>query len=92
MDHSEFAIGRGFWCSDRRWRCTDIGRRVIVAIRVDETTVVSLDTETRIETSGTIDTEEAEREGWFDGPPYAVAECVFDEYDLEGCTLTAQEQ
>ena len=23
---------------------------------------------------------------WYDGPPYAVAEVVFDEYDLEGCT------
>jgi hypothetical protein len=23
---------------------------------------------------------------WYNGPPYAVAECVFDEYDQEGCT------
>ena len=23
---------------------------------------------------------------WYNGPPYAVAETVFDEYDLEGCT------
>ena len=32
---------------------------------------------------------EAEREGWFSfsGPPYAVAEAVFDENDMEGCTL-----
>jgi hypothetical protein len=30
---------------------------------------------------------EAEAEGWFNGPPYAVAESVFDEYDLEGCSL-----
>ena len=23
---------------------------------------------------------------WYDGPPYAVAEVVFDEYDRNGCT------
>jgi len=23
---------------------------------------------------------------WFTGPPYAVAEMVFDEYDIKGCT------
>jgi hypothetical protein len=28
---------------------------------------------------------------WYSGPPYAVAECVFDEYDQEGCFHTEQE-
>jgi len=28
---------------------------------------------------------------WFNGPPYAVAESVFDEYDQEGCVLTEDE-
>jgi hypothetical protein len=23
---------------------------------------------------------------WYNGPPYAVAEVVFDEYDIEDCT------
>ena len=23
---------------------------------------------------------------WYNGLPYAVAECVFDEYDQQGCT------
>lgn len=27
---------------------------------------------------------------WLNGPPYAVAEHVFDEYDLEGCTPTRE--
>ena len=83
MDHADFAVGQEFWCSDRRWRCTDIGRRVIVAIRVDETTICSMELATSIETERTTSGEEAERDGWFDGPPYAVAEHVFDEYDLE---------
>ncbi len=30
---------------------------------------------------------EAEAQGWFAGPPYAVAETVFDEDDLEACSL-----
>ena len=92
MDYSEFVIGQEFWCSDQRWRCTDIGRRVIVAIRVDATTVVHFDPKTGIKTSRTIDTAEAEHEGWFNGPPYAVAESVFDEYAFEACSLTAEEQ
>jgi hypothetical protein len=29
--------------------------------------------------------EEAEADGWFNGPPYSVAETVFDENDIEGC-------
>jgi hypothetical protein len=24
---------------------------------------------------------------WYNGPPYAVAELVFDEYDMEACSL-----
>ena len=35
MKHSDFAIGDEFWCGGRQWRCTDIGTRVIVAIRLD---------------------------------------------------------
>ena len=27
-------------------------------------------------------------ESWYNGPPYAVAEEVFDEYDFEGCVKT----
>jgi hypothetical protein len=30
-------------------------------------------------------------ESWFAGPPYAVAEEVFDEYSIEACSLTAEE-
>jgi hypothetical protein len=28
---------------------------------------------------------------WLNGPPYAVAESVFDEYDIEGCALTQED-
>jgi hypothetical protein len=35
MKHGEFKIGEIFWCGGWRWRCTDVGTRVIVAIKLD---------------------------------------------------------
>jgi hypothetical protein len=83
MQHNEFSIGATFWCGGRRWRCTDIGTRVIIAIRLDRVEVGGSAPELR----RTLGQDEAEAEGWFNGPPYAVAESVFDEYDIEGCSL-----
>ena len=28
---------------------------------------------------------------WYNGPPYGVAEIVFDEYDLEACAIDQSE-
>ena len=78
MEHSEFKIGTLFWCGERQWRCTDVGTRTIVAIRIDLVEVGG--SEPRI-----LSGAEAEAEGWFNGPPYPVAEVIFDEYDMEGC-------
>lgn len=77
-------IGAEFTTSSGRFRCTDIGTRTIVAIKVDSATI-----STRLP-DGTVSQrflngEEAEREGWFKGPPYAVAEHVFDEDALGDC-------
>ena len=59
-----------FWLSGSRWRCTDIGTRLVIAIRLDHDDDPS----------------------WYNGPPYAVAESVFDEYDIEGCAPDADEE
>jgi hypothetical protein len=32
MAHGDFSIGSEFTCGGKRWRCTDVGTRVIVAI------------------------------------------------------------
>jgi hypothetical protein len=79
MRREEFAIGRPFRCGGKLWRCTDVGTRVVVAIRLDKLRVAS--------TGGnrTLAHHEAEAEGWFRGPPYAVAETVFDEHGQEAC-------
>jgi len=60
--HSDFRIGMEFLMSDARWRCTDIGKRTVIAIKLNAPDV-----------------------SWYNGPPYAVAECVLDEYDLDAC-------
>ena len=62
MEHSDFSIGTEFMTETGRWRCTDVGTRVITAIRLNHDDDPS----------------------WYLGPPYKVAESVFDEYDLEG--------
>jgi hypothetical protein len=84
MQHSEFAIGGTFWCGGRQWRCTDIGTRTIIAMRIDRVDVESNVPALR----RTLSRSEAEADGWFNGPPYAVAEFVFDEYDQQPCSLT----
>jgi len=83
MKHSEFTLGGLFWCSGRQWRCTDIGSRTIIAIRID-----SVDVDGDVpELRRTLSRSEAEADGWFKGPPYAVVEVVFDEDMRGGCSL-----
>ena len=69
MKHCDFHIGTEFECGGKRWRCTDIGTRVIVAICLTNELSIT----------------HRERDGWFNGPPYAVAEFVFDEDDILAC-------
>ncbi len=65
MTHSDFSMGIEFISGGRRWRCTDIGRRIIAAVCLSD---------------------HPDDQSWYNGPPYAVAETVFDENDIEGCT------
>src|SRR2546423_1022034 len=65
------------------WRWQGFGTRTIVAIRIDRVDVQSNTAELRRSLRGS----EADADGWFDGPPYAVAETAFDEYEMEACTL-----
>ena len=89
MRRGDFAIGQEFWCGGKRWRCTDIGSRVIVATCLEPHEIVtSLPGEQpgdpRREVRSITDDPK-----WFNGLPYAVAESVFDEYDMQGCSVTA---
>ncbi|MEZ2407334.1 hypothetical protein AB6806_11000 [Bosea sp. RCC_152_1] len=73
----EFESGGGIW------RCTDIGTRIVTAIRVDRVEKASKDGD--LIAKVVLSRSQAEAEGWFNGPPYAVAEMVFDEDALNGC-------
>jgi hypothetical protein len=91
MRHSDFVVGETFWCGEREWRCTDIGTRTIVAICLDDAEVVEYSPgppETK--TTRILSRSEREARRWLNGPPYAVAENVFDEYDIEGCSVTRE--
>jgi hypothetical protein len=65
MKYDEFLLNCEFKTgSGKIFRCTDIGRRVIVALCVDDY---------------------PDDISWYNGPPYAVAEHVFDENSQEDC-------
>ena len=68
MTKEDFQIGLEFFTGSGKWRCTDVGTRVIAAIQLDQAAA-----------------------SWYNGPPYAVAEEVFDEYDQAGCSLDPNE-
>jgi hypothetical protein len=83
MQHSEFDIGMEFTTEEgqRRWRVTDVGTRVVTAIRIDQ-----------VESSRgcLMSFAEAEQAGWFRGPPYALAERIFAECDQSACQPCAK--
>jgi hypothetical protein len=64
MKHGDFKIGQEFTMGNTvRWRVTDIGSRVIIAIKLSK----------------------GHDQSWYNGPPYAIAEHVIDEYSLPAC-------
>ena len=83
MEHSDFAIGRAFTTGHSLWRCADVGTRVVVAIRLDRAETVSVAVPRgRCGPETTVVIDPRDDPSWFNGPPYALGEMVFDEYDL----------
>lgn len=78
MERREFTIGTEFICGGKKWRTTDVGTRVIVAICLEPHTVVSLE-------DGAESRYMTDDPDWFNGPTYAVEEVVFDEDDMNAC-------
>ena len=88
MELRDFVIGETFWTHSGAFRCTDIGTRVVVAVKLGPRVVSraeSVDGEVRI--TQRIDDDA----NWLNGPPYAVEEVVFDENELLGCFRTEAE-
>ena len=91
MKHHQFAIGQTFWCGGNRWRCTDIGTRVITAISLEPCETVSYCPDPHDPTKGTSTTYLCDDPRRLNGPPYSILESVFDEYDQHPCSLTPEE-
>jgi hypothetical protein len=68
------------------WRCTDIGTRTGIAIRIDAAEVVAV--LGGRETQSVVDPRRDP--SWLNGPPYALAETVFDEYDFAALRPVAE--
>lgn len=92
MKHSEFWIGLKFWCGGRRWSCTDIGTRIVTAISLEPHEIVEFTApkgETTLPQSRRHITDDT---SWLKNPPYAVAESIFDENDMKGCSMSKDDQ
>ena len=88
MELSDFVIGETFCTHHGAFLCTDIGTRVVVAVKLGPREIAraeSADGELRI--TKRIDDDPS----WLNGPPYAVEEVVFDENELLGCFRTEAE-
>ena len=81
MKHADFHIGTEFFTGAGKWRCTDIGTRVIVAVSLEPRETVRMHYRVYGERSEERFMSNDPRD--LLGPPYSVAECVFDEYDLD---------
>ena len=90
MQYSDFSIGLEFWCGGKRWRCTDVGTRVIVAICLEPRETVRLEQDPLDKSKSKELRFISDDPRDLNGPPFGVAENVFDEYDIEGCTLKSE--
>ena len=88
MELRNFTIGETFWTHAGAFRCTDIGTRVVAAVKLGPREIgraEKVDGELRI--TKRIDDDPS----WLNGPPYAVEELVFDENELLGWFRTEAE-
>ncbi len=89
MRHEDFRIGTEFWTTIGTWCCTDVGTRTIVAIKLGPREIGSIQTGDGRDRHQIMVVEDDP--SWLNGPPYAVAETVFDEDDIEVCYPTRAE-
>jgi hypothetical protein len=91
MNLQDFHIGLEFWCAGKRWRCTDVGSRVVVAISLEPHEVVRVGIDPDHNATCTQRRGMTDDPAWFNGPPYGIVEEVFDENSIVACSV-GQEQ
>jgi hypothetical protein len=88
MELSDFAIGETFSTHVGAFRCTDVGSRVVVAVKLGPREIGRAE---RVDGALRITKRIDDDASWLNGPPYAVEEVVFDENELLGCFRTEAE-
>ncbi len=94
MKRDDFKVGQRFKCGSKTWMCTDIGTRIISAVCLtasrandwarglpDDVQDKMWAEDRPVNESGMPEVDPS----WLAGPPYALGESVFDEYDQQGC-------
>ena len=93
MKRSDFTFGLKFKCGQRKWLVTDLGTRTVIAVCLtacnanDYGRSLGKERHDEMWDRSPIDTPEIDP-SWLEGPPYAVAEHVFDEADMTGCEVS----
>lgn len=92
MQLSDFTIGRKFYLAGKAYQCTDVGSRVAIGVPLNAEVGSASPAELKAGTPGkdirTLSEEQTREAGWLAGPPYALAEMVFDEDDMQHCSLS----
>ena len=88
MELNDFAIGETFWTHAGAFRCTDVGTRVVVAVKLGPREIGRAE---KVDGALRITKRIDDDTSWLNGPPYAVEEVVFDENELLGCFRTEAE-
>lgn len=91
MTPKDFHIGLEFWCGGKRWRCTDVGSRVVVAISFEAQEASSSEHDPNDPTIRIERRHMSSDPTWLYAPPYGIEEYVFDDDLLEICALTPDE-
>ncbi|MBI0539600.1 hypothetical protein D9599_29275 [Roseomonas sp. KE2513] len=91
-DGVAFQIGTTFSTGQALWRCTDVGTRTIVAVRIDKVITPRPLGEGQTWATDQDAADPRKLPGWLNGPPYALAEFCFDEQDIEVVEIVPREK
>ncbi|WP_198383001.1 hypothetical protein [Roseomonas sp. KE2513] len=91
-DGVAFQIGTTFSTGPALWRCTDVGTRTLVAVRIDKVITLRPLGESQTWATDQDAADPRKLPGWLNGPPYALAEFCFDEGDIDAVEIVLREK
>ncbi|MBI0538532.1 hypothetical protein D9599_23515 [Roseomonas sp. KE2513] len=91
-DGVAFQIGTTFSTGPALWRCTDVGTRTLVTVRIDKVIKPRPLGESQTWATDQDAADPRKLPGWLNGPPYALAEFCFDEQDIKGVEIVPRDK